>query len=276
MPTVEEISEEYDKIGDLSAMLLGGNIHLGYWDDQNDDSSIQQATDRLTDLLIEKLHVEPGQRVLDVGCGNGRPALRLANSKQVEVVGITNSHHHLNQALERSRVASDRAKFQLADAMDLPFAPASFDAVLALESVSLMPEPLGAFRQMARVLRPGGRLVVASMVLSSPPSNHADERFLADFCALLKRPPFSTLDEYARFVAEVGLDLEELTDARDHVMERSFDALLPGSPAEAAKLWAGIGISARAADQVVAAIARFRAMPEAGYCLLAARRPADA
>jgi cyclopropane fatty-acyl-phospholipid synthase-like methyltransferase len=271
-PTVEEITKAYDGIGDLSALLLGDNIHLGYWLDDHDRSTIQQATDRLTDILIDKLRVEPGQRVLDLGCGNGRPALQLARRRGVEVIGITNSEHHLAQAVDRSRRTTDRVAFQLADAMDLPFPPASFDAVLAIESVSLMPEPQRAFRQVARVLRPGGRLVLAGAVLSSP-ARGADEPFLAEFCTLLKRPPFSTLGMYSRYIAEVGLELEELTDARDHVMARSFAALLPGSPAEAVQLWQQIGVPAETADAMVAALARFGAMPEAGYCLLVARRP---
>jgi ubiquinone/menaquinone biosynthesis C-methylase UbiE len=167
-PTADEITALYDPFGDLSARLLGDNIHLGYWTGPDDDSSIQQATDRLTDIMIERLGVEPDQRVLDVGCGNGRPAMQLAQAKRVEVVGITNSAHHLELAAARAEGVVERVVFQLADAMELPFPERFFDAALAIESIPLMPDRLRALQEIARVLRPGGRLAIATMLLTAP------------------------------------------------------------------------------------------------------------
>jgi cyclopropane fatty-acyl-phospholipid synthase-like methyltransferase len=83
--TPGDINPQYATLTDVSVEILGGNMHVGYWTDDNDDAPMEVATNRLTDLVIDKLEVRPGQRLLDVGCGNGAPAVRVVRAKQVEV-----------------------------------------------------------------------------------------------------------------------------------------------------------------------------------------------
>src|SRR3954470_6701138 len=85
-PTPDEMADFYNALGPLLRMSWGDNFHFGYWDGPSDTSSVEEATDRFTDLLIERLAVGPGDRVLDVGCGIGRPALRLASATGASVV----------------------------------------------------------------------------------------------------------------------------------------------------------------------------------------------
>ncbi len=239
-----------------------------------DESSIQEATDRLTNILIDKICVAPGERVLDVGCGNGRPAIQLARTKGVEVVGITNSKHHFEQARERARIErmEGQVTFHLMDVNELAFPAESFHAALAVESISLMPEPLPAFQNVSRALRRGGRLGIASIVLSTPATRPDDRAFLDRLCLILTRPPLATLDTYAGLVRASGLELEELSDIGPYVIPRSFAALLPGSAAESATTWAEVGVSPLEAEVMVSALSRFSEMPEAGYALVVARR----
>jgi 27-O-demethylrifamycin SV methyltransferase len=68
----------YDEFTDVWAQALGGNVHLGVWDDDRTGMSAAQAADHLTDLVADRLDPAPGDRLLDAGCGNGHPALRLA------------------------------------------------------------------------------------------------------------------------------------------------------------------------------------------------------
>src|ERR1700732_5546813 len=76
-PAHSDVLNVYDGFGRIYGSAWGPNIHHGYWENDADDSSVEVATDRLTDLMISGLAAQPGQRVLDIGCGIGYPAQRL-------------------------------------------------------------------------------------------------------------------------------------------------------------------------------------------------------
>jgi demethylmenaquinone methyltransferase/2-methoxy-6-polyprenyl-1,4-benzoquinol methylase len=107
----------------------------------------------------------PGQRVLDVACGTGKLALGAAESvaPDGEVVGLDASLPMLRRAARRARArARDGVRLRLvrADAMALPFADDTFDAVTVGFGLRNMPDFAAAVREMARVAAPGGRVVV--------------------------------------------------------------------------------------------------------------------
>lgn len=96
-------------------------------------------------------------RVLDIGCGTGELAERIARELGVEVVVADLSPRMVHLARERGLEA------RLADIEDLPFADGEFDCVVAAWVIYHAPDRDRAIRELARVLRPGGRLVAAAM-----------------------------------------------------------------------------------------------------------------
>lgn len=60
VPPGDTVSDYYSSLGPLLQMAWDDNFHFGYWDGPSDTSSVQEATDRFTDLLIERLRVGPG------------------------------------------------------------------------------------------------------------------------------------------------------------------------------------------------------------------------
>lgn len=103
-------------------------------------------------------HLQPGLRVLDVGCGPGSITLELAQRvAPSQVIGIDSSQSVIAQAQEAARGAGDKTtRFETADAMNLPYADDSFDIVHAHQVLQHVPDPVGLLREMARVTRPGG------------------------------------------------------------------------------------------------------------------------
>jgi ubiquinone/menaquinone biosynthesis C-methylase UbiE len=215
--TPEEVGLFYDRMGDVLAPVLGGTIHYGYWLGPDDDSSFTQAAERLTDIMIGKLEVSPGDMVLDLGCGMGRPAIRLARETGVHITGISVSANDVERAsaLARSEGLSDRVRFQRADAMSLPFPAGSFDAVWALESILHMPDREHVLREVARVLRPGGQLVLSD-VFQRLPVPEESRPVLDHLLATWMISSLADLDDYPRMIRAAGLETRELVNVSEH------------------------------------------------------------
>ena len=107
---------------------------------------------------LAALGITPEDRMLDVGCGTGA-ASRSAAAVAGCVVGIDLSPEMIGKA---TRLADGIAnvRFEVADAEHIPFADGEFTAALCSNSFHHYPDPQRAVREMARVLAPGGRLVI--------------------------------------------------------------------------------------------------------------------
>jgi ubiquinone/menaquinone biosynthesis C-methylase UbiE len=135
----------------------------------------ERFTDRFSAGLAERLvslaQLAAGERVLDIGSGTGIVTLAAASrvGPSGEIIGIDLSDGMLSAAREKTLRAGfgDRVDFRKMDAEELRFSDASFDSALSLFALLHFPDPLGALREMFRVLRPGGKLVIA--VGSGPP-----------------------------------------------------------------------------------------------------------
>jgi ubiquinone/menaquinone biosynthesis C-methylase UbiE len=145
------------------------------WSYVYDFPLVQRATYRpVHDAVLRALAAEPCARVLDVGCGTGRLADRLREAPSVRtVVGLDFSAGMLEQA--RARLGStETATLVRGDATRLPFADAAFDAAVSTEAFHWFPDQDAALAEIHRVLRPGGRLLLA---LVSPPFEFIADAF---------------------------------------------------------------------------------------------------
>jgi demethylmenaquinone methyltransferase / 2-methoxy-6-polyprenyl-1,4-benzoquinol methylase len=111
-------------------------------------------------FLVSRIEATPGETVLDVACGTGSVALDLAERYGCTVVGVDQSADML--AAGRRRVASaglsDRMTLLEARAESLPFADESFDGLTFTYLLRYVDDPGATLRELARVVRPGGRI----------------------------------------------------------------------------------------------------------------------
>ncbi|CAL9559821.1 2-methoxy-6-polyprenyl-1,4-benzoquinol methylase, mitochondrial [Streptomyces sp. enrichment culture] len=218
-PTPQAVGEFYDANNRAITEIYGGSMHYGYWLGPDDTSDFATAGERLTDLLIGRLGAGPGSEVLDLGCGTGGPGVRLARATGARVTGVSISAGDV--ALAGARAAAEgvagQVRFELADAMELPYGDASFDAVLAFESIVHLPDRGRALREIARVLRPGGRLVLTDLVeRGAPEDDEHKRRAVAEMLAIWRAAPMTRAEDYPGFARDAGLVIDEITDITEH------------------------------------------------------------
>jgi ubiquinone/menaquinone biosynthesis C-methylase UbiE len=114
---------------------------------------------------LELLGRTPG-RILDVGCGPGVMTHQLLD-RGWEFWGVDASPNMIGECYKRFENGS-RAHFTVADAAQLPFATGFFDAVISMGVIDRLPSPAAAIREMARVVRTDGTLIIAFANLLSP------------------------------------------------------------------------------------------------------------
>jgi ubiquinone/menaquinone biosynthesis C-methylase UbiE len=267
-----QVGAYYDRITGVTRSMYDENIHYGYWPDPSAACSVTEAIENMTDQLIERLDVHRGQQVLDVGCGFGAPALRLARSTGAVVVGIDVSRNHVDGANANARAVelSDQVSFEYGDAMDLPFADGSFDRVWALESMVHMPDRGQVLREMARVLRPGGQLAIADIVLREETPDEAAAETVEKWCALTNSRSLERIDTYPALVEKAGLELLDITDVSAHTRRMGVEVLdrLRAAPESVVKM-----IGEEVFTEQLATREAMSMLPQSGYVLLSARKP---
>ncbi|MCW2768975.1 MAG: hypothetical protein JWR27_408 [Aeromicrobium sp.] len=210
----------YDRITAAWQLLLGDELHYGVF--ATGDEPLDVATRALTTRMMDGGRLaEPGTdgaplRVLDVGCGSGAPACDLATETGVEVVGITTSAVGVDTARARAAALGlTGVTFEQRDGTDNRFADAEFDRAWVLESSHLMRDKDALVSECARVLRPGGRLVLCDLVRwREIPFSEVRERRV-DFAVLREAfgdAHFQSLDDYAALAAAHGLVVDRSDD----------------------------------------------------------------
>jgi len=113
------------------------------------------------DAFVARMGLEPGARVLDIACGTGNVTIPLAR-RGAMVTGLDMTPHLLDEARARAAREGLRIRFDEGLAETLPYPDGSFDVVVSMFGIMFSPLPATVASEMARVLRPGGRLALAS------------------------------------------------------------------------------------------------------------------
>lgn len=126
-------------------------------------STLGRITDALEErLLLDQIGPARGLRILDVGCGDGVLANRLAQGG-ARVTGLDASAEMLAAARSRAKAAGVEVDLVEGDAGDLPFPAGYFDCIVSVATLCFVDDPRQAIREMVRVLQPGGRLIFGEL-----------------------------------------------------------------------------------------------------------------
>jgi demethylmenaquinone methyltransferase/2-methoxy-6-polyprenyl-1,4-benzoquinol methylase len=126
---------------------------------------------RWRSFLVSRIEAGPGDTVLDVACGTGAVALELARRHGCRVVGIDQSPEMLAEAQRRVEAAGLGGRVELREgrAEDLPFDDEAFDGLTFTYLLRYVDDPAAAMRELARVVRPGGKIAMLEFSVPSRP-----------------------------------------------------------------------------------------------------------
>ena len=110
--------------------------------------------------IAEALALAPGERLVDLACGRGGYGLELASRGQTQLVGVDFAPAALEVARALASVRGVEADYRVGDLVATGLADGSADAVVVIDAIQFPSDPGSAYREIARILRPGGRVVL--------------------------------------------------------------------------------------------------------------------
>jgi cyclopropane-fatty-acyl-phospholipid synthase len=219
----QAIHHHYDLSNEFYELILDPHMaySCAYWTSDDPDYTVEDAQRDKLDLVCRKLGLEPGMRLLDIGCGWGSMSLYAAEHFGAQVTGVTIAAEQKKfiDARIAERGLQDRVEIRLQDYRDVP--DNDFDAVVSLE----MGEHVGQrnYRTYTSVLhdrvRPGGRVLIQQM--SRRGRHPGGGPFIESFIApdMTMRPVGQTVD----LIEESGLEVRDVHALREHYV-RTVDA----------------------------------------------------
>ncbi|MFI0981406.1 class I SAM-dependent methyltransferase [Streptomyces sp. NPDC021093] len=214
----EAISHHYDVGNDFYSLVLGPSMVYSCAYFLDPDSTLEDAQRDKLDLIARKLDLQPGQRLLDVGCGWGSMAIHAARTYGVHVTGVTLSTEQA--AFARKRIAeeglADRIEIRVQDYRDVRDGP--YDAISSIG----MAEHVGAVQyaeyaaDLYALLKPGGRLLnhqIARRPIADEGAYHVDE-FIDSY--VFPDGELAPVGRTAGLLEEAGFEVRDLESIREH------------------------------------------------------------
>jgi len=188
----------------------GEHIHLGHYGSPTQRKDFLKAKEDFVHEMVrwgclDKL--PPGTTVLDVGCGIGGSSRILARDYGFVVTGVTISPNQVRRAQELTSPELP-VRFQIDDAMALSFSDASFDVVWSIEAGPHMPDKAVFARELLRVLKPGGSLVLADWNQRDDrqiPLSFWEKTVMRQLLDQWSHPAFSSIEGFSELLEATGL-----------------------------------------------------------------------
>lgn len=215
----------YTEAAALLELFWGGSskmIHFGFYPTGNSkDTSHEESLVETVRQVALRLDPQPGEHILDAGCGIGGAAVWLCRTYHVRVDGISNLKLHVDKASHYARQCGlsgpAAACFFQGDYTDSGLPGGQYDGVIAIESVCYAAEPLDVLREAFRLLKPGGRLVVLDGFRTRRNLSPEDERLMVSWLSGWGATDIDTIDEIRGKAISAGF-----IDVRFEDLQRHF------------------------------------------------------
>ena len=169
---------DYYHANEFAYKLWGRNMHYGYW--EKDTKTQQQASLRFNEKMAQRAAIGRDDYVLDAGCGVGGASIYLAKTFGCRAVGVTITPRQVG--LARANAARENVahltEFHEMDYTHTTFPDATFTVVWGLESICYADDKAAFLREVYRLLKPGGRFIMADGFASRTEYQGADRKLM--------------------------------------------------------------------------------------------------
>lgn len=223
MPREPSVRQHYDELDPFYREVWGEHLHHGLWTTGRETPV--QAARRMVEHVAALAQIRSGDRVCDVGCGYGAPARLLAEAHGARVTALTLSPVQHAYAQAQPFAGAHPPTYHLRDWLDNDLPPASFDAVVAIESASHMADRARFFAEVFRVLRAGGRLVACLWHSAAAPARWQRRWLLNPIVREGRLAGLDPVTAYLRWCREAGFAVERFED-RSRQVRRTWSVCL--------------------------------------------------
>jgi len=170
-----------------------------------------------TEHLVTKLGLKKDHHVLDVGCGIGGASRYMATHSGARVTGIdlTPAYIETAKALTALTGQAEQVDFQLASALDMPFADEAFDGAITIHVAMNISDRAGLYGEIARVLKPGAPLCLFDVMKN----NDQALKYPVPWAQSGETSHLTTLETTASLLREAGFSVEEAEDRTEIALE---------------------------------------------------------
>ena len=197
MPEEDDVARHYDALDAAYRQVWGEHVHHGLW--ITGEETPEQAAVALAEHVADAAGIGAGAAVVDVGCGYGATS-RLLAGRGAQVTGFT-----LSAEQAKAGPPADGVELLVRSWLDNGMPDASADAAIAIESLSHMVDKPRAFAELARVVRPGGRVVLVDWLTRERPGPVERRVLLDPICREGHLPSMHPASEYAAWLRGHGL-----------------------------------------------------------------------
>jgi cyclopropane-fatty-acyl-phospholipid synthase len=236
----QAVSHHYDVGNDFYRIVLGPSMvySCAYWTSSEADFGLADAQRAKLDLICRKLDLQPGQRLLDVGCGWGSLALHAAREYGVQVLGITLSTEQADYARKQVAEAglTDQVEIRIQDYRDLDDGP--FDAISSVGMAEHV--GTGPYLEYAKILfgqlKPGGRLLNHQISAIHPEPKSSGRSFIDAY--VFPDGELAPVGTTVSLIEEAGFEVRDVQALREHYARtlRAWVTNLEGTWSRAVRL----------------------------------------